>query len=350
MNGKNMPRNDTPVMDSSARHFSTGELTTRLGGTLDGDPDVPVRGINAIDEAGPDEITYIISSRFAAQWRSSGAGAVLVSECVDLEDDEGTPRPRIIVPRADLAAAQVLEWFAPRESQPEEGVSEHAVVHESVRLGTGVRIGDHVWIDRDTEIGNDVVLFPGARVYAGCRIGDRTCVHANTVIRERSILGADVILHQNVSIGSDGFGFKPSSDGASIIKLQHVGHVRIEEKVEIGAGSCVDRGTFGATIIGRDTKVDNLCQIGHNVKIGCCCIIAGCSGIGGSTVLGDRVMVGGMCTIIDHLQVGDGASFGSRSLVLQDVPAGETWTGHPAGPMKGVLRQWAAIKKLAGRK
>jgi UDP-3-O-[3-hydroxymyristoyl] glucosamine N-acyltransferase len=155
-----------------------------------------------------------------------------------------------------------------------------------------------------------------------------------------------VILHSNVSIGADGFGYEPSPDGAGLVKVPHLGTVSLEDDVEIGAGSCVDRGKFGATVVGRGTKIDNLVQIAHNCRIGRGCVIAGQSGFSGSVTVGDGVTIAGGVGVADHVTIGSGATIGARSGLMKDVPAGETHVGYPAYEAGIALRQAAALRKL----
>jgi UDP-3-O-[3-hydroxymyristoyl] glucosamine N-acyltransferase len=240
----------------------------------------------------------------------------------------------------------LLEMFFVPEPVPALGVHPSAVVDPTATLGAQVRIGPHVSIAAGASIGDGVVLHAGVRIYEYVAIGAGTVVHANTVIRHRCRIGKSVILHQNVSIGADGFGYRPDPKSATLLKVPHLGNVVLEDGVEIGANTGVDRGKFGSTIIGAGTKVDNLVQIGHNVRIGRCCVIAGCVGISGSVQIGDGVQVGGAAGFIDHVQVGDRAKIGAMTLVTKDMPPGATWLGLPADEAQATLRQWASVRKL----
>jgi UDP-3-O-[3-hydroxymyristoyl] glucosamine N-acyltransferase len=192
------------------------------------------------------------------------------------------------------------------------------------------------------------VLHAGVRLSAGVTLGADCVVHSNTVIRHDCTLGQRVILHQNVSVGADGFGYRPAPDGRGLVKVPHIGSVRIEDDVEIGAGTCIDRGKFGATVIGTGTKIDNLVQIGHNCRIGRCCIIVSGCGLAGSVVLEDGVILGGQVGIADGVRVGAGVQVGAKSGLMKDIPPGEKWLGVPADQASATLRQWAAIRKLPG--
>jgi UDP-3-O-[3-hydroxymyristoyl] glucosamine N-acyltransferase len=166
------------------------------------------------------------------------------------------------------------------------------------------------------------------------------------VVRERCRLGRRLLLHPNVTIGADGFGYEPAPDGSGLVKVPHIGTVIIEDDVEIGAGSCVDRAKFGATVIGAGTKIDNLVQIAHNCRIGRNCVIAALSGLSGSVTVGDGARIAGAVGIVDHVSIGSGATIGAGAGVMKDVPPGETQLGGPAVEIRQALRQMAAIRKL----
>jgi UDP-3-O-[3-hydroxymyristoyl] glucosamine N-acyltransferase len=336
-------------MSTSARTFMIGELAATLGGRLVGDPVRPVRGVGALDEAGPDEITFIADAAHAKRWADARAGAAVVSEGLAPRsgpDDGG--RALIFVADAELALATILDLFGPAAPLPPPGVHASAWVHPSAEIGPGARVGPQVTVDGGCRVGAEVVLHPGVRLYPGVTIGEASVIHANCVVRERTIIGRRVILHQNVSIGSDGFGYRPSRDGSGLVKMPHIGNVVIEDDVEIGAGTCVDRAKFGSTVIGAGTKIDNLVQIAHNCRIGRSCVIAGLSGVAGSCVIGDGAMLGGAAGISDHLRIGRGARIAARSGVMNDVPDGESWAGTPACRSRDTLRQIAALRRLPG--
>ncbi|MCL4154285.1 UNVERIFIED_CONTAM: hypothetical protein GTU68_028011, partial [Idotea baltica] len=178
-------------------------------------------------------------------------------------------------------------------------------------------------------------------------LGDNVTLYPNVTVLDDTTIGSHCIFHNNVSIGADGFGYRPSDDGRGLVKIPHIGNVVIGNGVEIGANSCVDRGKFSSTILGDGCKIDNLVQIAHNCVLGRSCIMAGSSGLAGSVTLGDGVMIGGSASIKDHTTIHSGATVGAGSGVMNDVPAGKTVLGYPAVDSREMLKQWVALRKLA---
>jgi UDP-3-O-[3-hydroxymyristoyl] glucosamine N-acyltransferase len=333
-------------MCSAPSSFTTADLAKHVSGELRGCPDLTISGVNAVGEASAQEITFIGDEEHARRWGETRAGAAVITAGLEPAGHDPQSRALIVVPNAALAMVELLSLFAPAASRPDPGTHPSAVVHAGATLGRDVRIGPHVSIDDQATIGDRVELHSGARIGAGTVIGDDSVLHPNAVVRERCRVGCRVILHANVSIGADGFGFEPAPDGSGQIKVPHIGTVVLEDDVEIGAGACVDRGKFGATVIGADTKIDNLVQIAHNCRIGRRCVIAGLTGIGGSVTIGDGVRIAGAVGVADHVSIGQGATIGARSGVMRDVPPGETQIGTPAYEVGETLRQVAALRKL----
>jgi UDP-3-O-[3-hydroxymyristoyl] glucosamine N-acyltransferase len=277
-------------------------------------------------------------------WEASRACAAIVDEKLKLEPGEN--RALIRVKNADLAMAKLLEVFDPGPPKFDIDIHPTAVVHETTSIGKNSKIGAGCYVGRDVVIGDDVVLYPNVSIFDECKIGNGTIVWSGTVIRERCEIGNYCIFHTNVSIGADGFGYRPSEDGRGLVKIPQIGNVVIGNGVEIGANSCVDRGKFSSTIIGDGCKIDNLVQIAHNCVLGRSCIMAGSSGLAGSVTLGDGVIIGGGSSIKDHVTIHSGAVVGGASGVMNDIPAGKTYLGLPAHEAKETLRQWLALRKL----
>ena len=333
-------------MANPTTQYTTSDLAQRVHGELRGRSDLPIVGINSMDEAKATEITFIADAPHARRWREVVARAAVVSK--GLEPERHNPRSRalIFVPDAGLAVIKLLSLFEPPSPSPDIGIHPSAVVHRTASIGRQSRIGPHVSIDQDATIGDRVTLHAGVRVYPLVVIGNDSVLHANTVVRARCRIGHHVILHQNVSIGADGFGFQPAPDGSGLLKVPQIGNVVIEDHVEVGANTGIDRGKFGATVIGAGTKIDNLVQIGHNCRVGRGCVIVALTGLGGSVVVGDGARLGGAVAVADHLRIGKGATVGARSGVIRDVPDGQTHLGYPANNVTATLRQWASVRKL----
>jgi UDP-3-O-[3-hydroxymyristoyl] glucosamine N-acyltransferase len=246
-----------------------------------------------------------------------------------------TRHPVIQVQDTRLALAQLTQLFDTRPPVA-EGIHPSAVIHPTARLEDGVHIAEKVVIQAN------VVIEKGSRIGASCvisenvTIGENCLLHPNVTLYANVRLGDRVILHSGAIIGSDGFGYAPSARGA--VKIHHLGSVRLGNDVEIGANTCIDRGTLADSVIGDRTKIDNLCQIGHNVQMGTDCLMAGRGAIAGSVTIGNRVTIGGSVGIADHLTIGSGATLAAGSGVSKDIPAGETWAGAPAVPFKKWVR------------
>ncbi len=323
-----------------------GEIAIRLGATVRGADDIVISGLNTPAEAASGDLTFLGTAAYATLWTKSRAAAAVVTAELLPELDANDSRPVLVVGSPEVAMVQALELFQRPEVYPDEGVHSMAWVHPGATLGAHVRIGPHVSVDRDAKIGDHVVLQPGVRIHAGVVIGAYSILHANTVVRQECVIGRRVIIHQNASIGADGFGYRPSPDGRALMKMPHIGNVVIDDDVEIGANSCVDRAKFGSTVIGSGTKIDDLCMIAHNVRIGRSCVLAGRTSISGSVTIGDGVQMAGGSGAADHITIGSGARVGAASIALRDIPPGATWLGYPADEAGAVKRQWVALKQL----
>ncbi len=325
-------------------------LAALVDGELDGDGTVAISGIESLQRAGEGDLTFIGDARHARLWAESRASVALVGRSLDVGDWDRVGRAIVRVDDADQAMITVLEaieQFAEgRRDVPAPGIHPTAVIDPTASLGDDIAVGAGTVIGPRTTIGSRTTIEAGVRIHADCAIGDGVVIHASVVIRERTVVGDGSILHAGVVLGSDGFGYRPSPDGRGIRKIPHLGHVEIGRDVEIGANTCVDRGKFGATSIGDGSKLDNLCQIGHNCRIGRCVVISGLTGIAGSCTVGDGAMIGGGCGIADHLTVGAGARLGARSGLMHDVPPGETWAGFPAKDIRHAMKEYAVIRKL----
>ncbi|WP_025743112.1 UDP-3-O-(3-hydroxymyristoyl)glucosamine N-acyltransferase [Aquimarina pacifica] len=324
--------------------YSIYEINNIIKGELIGSTDQKIEGAEELQKANSNQITFIGSKKYEKLWADSKACAALINDNSKIE--AGDNRAFIKVKNVDLAMAKILQLFNPPPPVFETDIHPTAVIHETAKIGNGCKIGANCYIGKDVELGNEVVLYPNVCVFDETSIGDHTIVWSGTIIRERCIIGSHCIFHTNVSIGADGFGYRPSDDGKQLIKIPQIGNVIIGHYVEIGANSCVDRAKFSATIIGDGCKIDNLVQIAHNSIMGRSCIMAGHSGLAGSVTLGDGVIIGGSASIKDHTTIHSGATVGAGSGVMNDVEAGKTVLGYPAQDARNMLKQWVAIKRF----
>ena len=299
------------------------EIVALVGGRYRGPSDVLINGVAPLKDAGPDQLSFLSNRKYAPQLATSRAAAILVDDNATGDD------PRFVrVKNSYVALADVLtKFFAPR---PPAGISPQAVIHESVKVGSDVTVGAFTVVGPHSAIGDDTIIAPNVTIYPGTIIGKRCVIHGGVVI------------------GSDGFGF--AFDGARHKKIPQIGIVRIEDDVEIGSNSTIDRAALGETVIGEGTKIDNLVQIGHNVRIGKHCIIVAQVGIAGSTELGDHVVVAGHAGISGHLKIGNRAQITGGTKVFDDVAEGEKVIGNPAIPFREHARRDMQLKRLLKKK
>ncbi|WP_339917753.1 UDP-3-O-(3-hydroxymyristoyl)glucosamine N-acyltransferase [Yeosuana marina] len=326
------------------KSYTIQEINALLNGVLVGDSSQRIDGPEQLEKAKINHISFIGSNKYVKLWANSKASIAIVNDNLTIEPGEN--RALIRVKNADLAMAKILELFNP--STPEFDVNIHptAVIHPTAKIGGDCQIGANCYIGKNVVLGKGTVLYPNVCVFDETIIGNHTTVWSGTVIRERCIIGDHCIFHTNVSIGADGFGYRPSDDGRGLVKIPQIGNVVIGHYVEIGANSCVDRAKFSSTIIGDGCKIDNLVQIAHNSIMGRFCIMAGHSGLADSVTLGDGVMIGGSASIKDHTTIHSGATVGAGSGVMADVEAGKTVLGYPAQDARDMLKQWVAMRRL----
>jgi UDP-3-O-[3-hydroxymyristoyl] glucosamine N-acyltransferase len=325
--------------------FTIAQINEKLNGEIVGNALLTITGPEQMELATSEQITFIGHKKYAKFWEASKACAAVINADIELEPGEN--KAFIKVKNADIAMAELLEMFVPDAPVFETDIDPRACVHASAMVGEGCKIGAGVYVGKNVTLGKNVILYPNCTILDDTSVGNNTVIWSGTVVRERCIIGAHCILHPNVTIGADGFGFRPSPDGKGLIKIQHIGNVVIGNGVEIGANSCVDRGKFSATIVGDGCKIDNLVQIGHNSKMGRSCIMAGASGLAGSVTLGDGVVIGGGSCISDHVTLGNGVQVGGGSGVMSNFEDGKKILGYPAVEARDMLKQWVALRNLA---
>jgi len=334
-------KEEKPIRALEPPSFTVGDIARMVGGRVEGDPEIRVRGIAPLDQAREDELAFLAQRRYLKLLSQSGARAVLVSESL-APNAEGF-LSRVVVKEPHLVLPALLTaFFPPREKAAEihptavfgkgaklgedVSVGPYAVVGEGARIGDGTRIGAHVVVGEGCVIGENSVLFPQVVLYPGTR------------------LGARVIIHAGARLGVDGYGYVPVNGEHR--KVPQVGACVVEDDVEIGANSCIDRGSIGRTVIGKGTKLDNLVHVGHNVQVGEAALITAQVGFAGSSRIGSHTMFGGQAGIAGHTEIGDGAKVGGQAGVIGDIAPGEVVSGYPARNHREYLRAMGLIFKL----
>ncbi|MGV3709828.1 MAG: UDP-3-O-(3-hydroxymyristoyl)glucosamine N-acyltransferase [Gemmatimonas sp.] len=314
-------------------------IAEQTGGVLSGDPTVVVTGVAPLDRAQAHELSLFSTQRYAEWFANTAAGVVLVGR--DVADAPGSPQARIVVDKPVDAMVGLLRHF----HKPDPRVSG---IHPTAVVAASAVIGENVSIEPFAVIGERVVLgngcWVGSHVVVGeeTRLGEYARLHPHCVIYPRVEIGARAVVHACAQVGREGFGWVTSTGQ----RMPHVGRCVLGDDVEIGANTCVDRGSIDDTVIGAGTKIDNLCQIAHNVRIGRGCFLAAQVGIAGSARIEDGVQMGGQAGLQGHVTVGKRAILGGQAGVLGDVPPGEFWSGYPARPHREQLRSHAAIARL----
>ena len=319
---------------------SVGEIAELVGGSVAGDPSVRITGVNAIQYALLGQLTFLGNRQYLRFLESTDASAVLTTEEV-----ASGAKALIHVKNPYLAFVKVIQEcdVVPPPRHP-RGIHPSAIVGRNVTLGKDAALDAHVYVSDDCVLGDGVVLYAGTYLGPSCRVGDNTVVYPNVTVREGVTIGARCVIHAGAILGSDGFGFAPVND--IWLKIPQVGTVIIEDDVEIGANSAVDRATFGITVVGRGTKIDNLVQIGHNVEIGENCVVSGMTGIAGSTIIGDHTIIAAQVGISDHLVIGDNVTIGARSGVANSLRSGQVVSGYPARDHIEEKRMLACMHRL----
>jgi len=316
------------------------EIAAFVSGEVSGDGSVIISGVAGIQEAGAGELTFLANPRYTHFLAKTNASAVIVSK------DTVVPEGKTAI-RADnpsLAFTKAVSFILPRPEHNFKGIHKSAVVAKSAKIGRNAAIGACVVIDEGASVGDNAVIYPHCYLGRNCSVGRDALLYSNVSIREECRIGDRVILNCGVVVGSDGFGFI-TVDGAQQ-KIPQVGIVVVEDDVEIGANTTIDRARFDKTLIGAGTKIDNLVQIAHNVHIGKNCLIVALTGIAGSAVIGDNVIIAAQVGMVGHITIGDNSVIMARTGVNKSLPAGSVVWGTPAKPAEEALKISACVQNL----
>jgi len=332
---------DARKVGGSGPILTAAEVAEMVGGRLEGAGDLCLTGIAPLGEAREDQLGFLVHRRYLRDLEGSGAGALLVSEELAAATEEHPCR--IVLKDPHSALPDLLPRFYP-ERPREPGIHATAVFGKGVVLGEAVSIGPYAVLGEGAVVGDRVEVGSHSVLGAGSHVGEDSVIHPHVVLYPGTRIGARAILHSGARLGSDGFGFVP--DGDKIAKVPQVGGCVLGDDVEVGANTCIDRGSIGETRVGDFTKLDNLVHLAHNAHVGRAALLAAGTGISGSTEIGDGVMTGGQVGITGHLKIGTGARLGAQAGVIGDIPAGATYSGYPAREHRESLRAHGLMFKL----
>jgi UDP-3-O-[3-hydroxymyristoyl] glucosamine N-acyltransferase len=342
---RRVPALKVSVLDGAAvavsnpqKMYTLSQLAEHVGGNAASETGIEIRGVRPFGDARPGDITLATNRKFLEDLSATNASAVIVPD--------GTvsgEKPLLLCSHPKAAFARILALFA-RKPFEVTGVSPLACVGEDCQVADEVSIGPYATVGQRVVIEREVALSPGASIGDDCRIGTGTIIHSNVTVYPGTVIGKRVTLHAGTVIGADGFGYV--FDGSRQVKIPQTGTVRIEDDVEIGANSCVDRATFGETVIERGVKLDNHVHVGHNCRIGENTVIVGSVGISGSVRIGKNCVLAGQSGVADHVQIGDNVTVLARTAVYKDVPSGSTISGSYGRNHRDELKLEAALRRL----
>jgi len=323
--------------------FPAAQIALLVNGKVEGDASATVNSFGKIEEAQEGQLTFFANPKYEDFLYTTKASVIIINE--DYELKEKIAATLIRVPDAYSAFATLLGKYQEIVQQQLNGIQEPSYLAKTASYGNNVFIGAFAYIGENVRLGNNTKVFPNAYIGDNAVIGDNSIIHPGVKIYHDCKIGNNVIIHAGTVIGSDGFGFAPQADG-TLKKVPQIGNVVIEDHVEIGANSTIDRATIGSTLIKSGAKLDNLIQIAHNVEIGNYTVIAAQAGISGSTKLGKGVMIGGQAGLVGHIQLGDGAKVNAQSGVSKSIEPGKAVTGSPAYDYTSALRSQAIARNL----
>ena len=324
--------------------FTAAQIAMLINGEVEGEATTAVSSFGKIEEAGAGQLSFLANPKYEEYLYSTGASIIIVNQNLELKKPVSATMIR--VPDAYVAFATLLEKYQQLQQQQLTGIQQPSYIDATAKIGEQVYIGAFTYVGEKVAIGNGAKIYPNVYIGNNTVIGENSLIHPGVNIYHNTVIGKNVIIHAGTVIGSDGFGFAPQADG-SYKKIPQLGNVVIEDDVEIGSNTTIDRATMGSTIIKSGAKLDNLLQIAHNVEIGSNCVIAAQAGVSGSTKIGSNVMIGGQAGIVGHIQIADGSKINAQSGVSKSIKNPNTVvTGSPAYDYTAALRSQALARNL----
>ena len=324
--------------------FSAEQIAALIQGKIEGDPQTTVSGFGKIEEAGKSDLAFLANPKYEDYLYTTSAGIIIIGEQMELK--ENISATLIRVKDAYSSFAVLMQYYQQMKAKQLVGIEDPVFIHPSAKIGKDVYIAAFSYVGEHVEIGNDVKIYAQVFIGANTKVGDRTVLHPGAKLYHDCVIGNDVTIHAGTVLGSDGFGFAPQQNG-TYNKVPQLGNVVIEDHVEIGANTCIDRATLGSTIIKKGTKLDNLLQIAHNVEVGEHSVIAAQTGISGSTKIGKHVMIGGQAGIVGHISIADGTKINGLTGISKSITEPNTsLSGRPAMELSDSLRAMAIYKRL----
>lgn len=323
--------------------FSAKNIATFLNGTIEGDPDIIVTSIAKIEEGKPGDLSFLSNMLYEKYLYCSKSSIILINN--DFKPSQKVNTTLIRVENAYQAFADLLELYQKTMTSP-KGIESPSYIDETAKIGENIYIGAFAYIAKNATIGKDSKIYPNAFIGENVKIGENTVIHSGARVYHNCVVGNNCIIHSNTVIGSDGFGFAPQQD-ANYKKVPQIGNVIVEDFVEIGSNTCIDRATMGSTIIRKGVKLDNLIQIGHNVEIGENTVMAAQSGVAGSSKVGKNCMIGGQTGIAGHLTIADEVKIAAQSGIGNNITQkGEVIQGSPAFSIRNYQKSYVVFKNL----
>jgi UDP-3-O-[3-hydroxymyristoyl] glucosamine N-acyltransferase len=324
--------------------FTAAQIALIIKARVEGNPETVVSSFGKIEEATHGQLAFLANPKYEDYLYTTGASVIILNENQDLKEPVSSTLLRVSDPYS--AFATLLAKYQEMVTQQMAGIQEPSYISKSAVLGTNVFVGAFAYIGDNVKVGNHVKIYPNAYIGNNVIIGDYSILHPGVRIYHDCVVGCNVSIHAGTVVGSDGFGFAPQADG-SFKKVPQIGNVVIEDNVEIGANSTIDRATMGSTLIKSGAKLDNLIQVAHNVEVGHNTVIAAQAGVSGSTKIGNNVMIGGQAGIVGHIQIADNAKINAQSGVSKSIKVPHTAvTGSPAFEYTSALRSQAVTRNL----